>query len=253
MEGTNNEYEAFQSFLRVGLNPQYVHINELKKGHNSLENFSAIFLPGGFSAGDYIRAGVIFASRIRHSSYGDLKSFVDSGKPVVGICNGFQVLSELGFLPGWNLADQREIVLGQNTSNRYECRYTYIRLTSKNPIFAKYLEPGRRYLIPVAHSEGKVQIQNREKNLERLVNNDQILFRYCDEEGNFDNYPWNPNGSDYSIAAISNKAGNVIGLMPHPERLFYNYRNVDKLSRGREAIGELFFRSLRNYITEKGF
>ena len=127
MEGTNNEYEAFQSFLRVGLNPQYVHINELKKGHNSLENFSAIFLPGGFSAGDYIRAGVIFASRIRHSSYGDLKSFVDSGKPVVGICNGFQVLSELGFLPGWDLADQREIVLGQNTSNRYECRYTYIR------------------------------------------------------------------------------------------------------------------------------
>ena len=94
MEGTNNEYEAFQSFKRVGVEPTYVHVNELRRKSVSLEDFSSIFLPGGFSAGDYIRAGVILANRIASSSLPDLKKFIDTGKPVVGVCNGFQVLWE---------------------------------------------------------------------------------------------------------------------------------------------------------------
>lgn len=253
MEGTNNEHEAFQSFKRVGLNPRYVHVNQLQNQSVNLEDFSVIFLPGGFSAGDYIRAGVIFANRIAHSSLKDLKNFVDSGKPVVGVCNGFQALCELGFLPGWNYDNQREIVLGQNTSNRYECRNTYISRTSENEIFSGAFEQGKPYLVPVAHSEGKIQIQDKEKNLEKLLDDGQILFRYSDGEGNYGGYPWNPNGSDYDIAAVSNKQGNVIGLMPHPERMFYRYREEDRKKFGDPAIGELFFNSIKSYLIKKGY
>ena len=253
MEGTNNEYEAFQSFKRMGFEPQYVHVNELKTRKVSLEDFSSIFLPGGFSAGDYIRAGVILAYRIASTSLSDLKTFIDSGKPVIGVCNGFQVLCELGFLPGWSYENQREIVLGQNTSNRYECRYTYIKFTSKNGIFSETFKSDIPYLVPVAHSEGKIQIQNKEVNLEKLEDQGQILFRYSDNLGNFGGYPWNPNGSDFDIAAISNNQGNVIGLMPHPERMFFRYRNVDKKMFGTPAIGELFFNSIKNYILKNGY
>lgn len=253
MEGTNNEYEAFQSFSRVGMSPRFVHVNELKKRTVNLEDFSSIFLPGGFSAGDYIRAGVIFANRIANASLPDLRKFIESGKPVVGVCNGFQVLCELGFLPGWSYENQREIVLGQNTSNRYECRYTYIKRTSDNPIFSGAFNEDTPYLVPVAHSEGKIQIQDKEKNLEKLLDKGQVLFRYSDESGNFGSYPWNPNGSDHDIAAITNAAGNVIGLMPHPERMFYRYRKAEKEKFGEPAIGELFFRSIRDYIINKGY
>lgn len=253
MEGTNNEHEAFQSFKRVGLNPRYVHVNELQKKKISLEDFSSIFLPGGFSAGDYIRAGVIYANRIAHSSISELKDFVNSGKPVVGVCNGFQALCELGFLPGWIDDSQREVVLGQNTSNRYECRNTYMARTAENEIFSQSFEAGKPYLAPVAHAEGKIQIHNKEKNLERLLEEGQILFRYSDEKGNFGGYPWNPNGSDFDIAAISNQQGNVIGLMPHPERMFYRYRDEDKKKFGESAIGEVFFNSIKNYILKKGY
>ena len=253
MEGTNNEHEAFQSFRRVGLEPSYVHVNELRKKTVSLEDFSSIFLPGGFSAGDYIRAGVILANRIANSSLSDLRDFIDTGKPVIGVCNGFQVLCELGFLPGWSLENQREIVLGHNTSNRYECRNTYIRITSGNKIFSGAFKREMPYLVPVAHAEGKIQIQDKGQNLKKLLDLDQVLFRYSDPEGNFGSYPWNPNGSDHDIAAISNEAGNVIGLMPHPERMFYRYRNAEKKMFGEPAIGEIFFKAIKQYILKTGY
>jgi phosphoribosylformylglycinamidine synthase len=248
MEGTNNEYEAFQSFSRVGLEPHYIHINELKRKSVSLEDFSAIFLPGGFSAGDYIRAGVIFARRLEDAALRDISGFVDDGKPVIGICNGFQVLTEMGFLPGWSQGQSREIVLAPNDSNRYECRYTYIRVETRNPILASSLEVGSHHLIPVAHAEGKIRIMEPERNLEKLEENGQILFRYSTADGALDGYPWNPNGSVSSVAAISNSQGNVIGMMPHPERLFYYYRKVDQETYGNSAVGEKFFTAVRDYI-----
>lgn len=252
MEGTNNEYEAFQSFQRTGFTPQYVHVNELKRKTISLEDFSTIFLPGGFSAGDYIRAGVIFANRIANASMPELKKFVDSGKPVIGVCNGFQVLSELGFLPGWDHGNSKEVVLGTNTSNRYECRYTYIRLTSKGGIFSSNFKDDMPYMIPVAHAEGKIQILERERNLQKLIDQNQVLFRYCDNEGKFGGYPWNPNGSDFDIAALSNEHGNVIGLMPHPERMFYRYRKVERDIFSTPAVGEVFFNGIKDYVTRIG-
>ncbi|MEM0157805.1 MAG: phosphoribosylformylglycinamidine synthase subunit PurQ [Thermoplasmataceae archaeon] len=248
MEGTNNEYEAFQSFSRVGLEPHYVHVNELKRKSVSLEDFSAIFIPGGFSAGDYIRAGVLFARRLEDAALIDISRFVDEDKPVIGICNGFQVLTEMGFLPGWSPGQSREIVLAPNDSNRYECRYTYVRVESHNPILAPQLEIGSHHLIPVAHAEGKIRIMKPETTLSKLEDNGQILFRYSTPGGDLDGYPWNPNGSVSSVAAVSNPHGNVIGMMPHPERLFYYYRRIDRQNYGDLAVGQKFFTAIRDYI-----
>lgn len=253
MEGTNNEYEAFQSFQRCGLSPFYVHINDLKHRRVDLAEFSGIFLPGGFSAGDYIRAGVIFARRLADSSMKDLLEFEDVGKPIVGICNGFQVLTETGLLPGWTRGQSREIVLAPNDSSRYECRYTYVVMNSNNPMLSSRMKMKVPYLIPVAHAEGKIQVMDPDRNLARLEDGNQVLFRYSLPDGNMDGYPWNPNGSYSSIAAISNPSGNIIGLMPHPERMYRYNRLIDRKKYGEIAVGELFFSSIRDYIIRKGF
>ncbi len=253
MEGTNNEYEAFQSFTRVGLDPEFIHLNDLRFKRIDLSEYSAIFLPGGFSAGDYIRAGVIFARRLADTSLQDLKRFQDEGKPIIGVCNGFQVLTETGMLPGWGDGISREIVLAPNDSSRYECRYTFITMEARNPLLSHGMSLKIPYLIPVAHAEGKIRIINPDKNLKKLEDNNQILFRYSTPEGSEGGYPWNPNGSISSIAAISNGDGNVIGLMPHPERLFYHYTNADRSRYGEVAVGQRFFTSIREYIVMKGF
>ncbi len=245
MEGTNNEYEAYNAFLESGCEPQYVHLNQLKRREVSLEVFSGLFLPGGFSAGDYIRAGAIFASRLKSSSFTDLIRFIDSGKPVVGVCNGFQVLSELGFLPG--SGHKRSIALDHNDSNRYECRLTYIRRVSKSPVFKSHLKPDLPYIVPVAHAEGKIRFDDQTI-YEKLIDKGQIIFKYSTPDGLDGDYPWNPNGTAGSISGLSNPEGNVIGLMPHPERLMdHNIRYGG--GKTDETIGKAFFSDLSEYLS----
>ena len=149
MEGTNNEDEAYHSFRRSGAEPEYVHINEISRGHIDLEDFSAIFIPGGFSAGDYVRAGAIFAARLRFSVMDKLVRFINSEKPVIGICNGFQVLAELGLIPDIDGRQERVVTLAPNISSRFECRYVYIRMTSRNRIFSAR----RRRILYYWHEE----------------------------------------------------------------------------------------------------
>lgn len=245
MEGTNNEYEAFNAFQSVGCTPHYVHLNHLKKGQVSLEEFSCIFLPGGFSAGDYIRAGAIFASRLDSSSRTEIRTFVDSGKPVIGVCNGFQVLSELDYLPDLGMGE-RTIALGHNDTNRYECRFTFIKRINKNPILNSNFLQDTPYLVPVAHAEGKIMFRNKEV-LTRIIDNHQALFEYCDENGSEEGFPWNPNGTEKNIAGISNPQGNVIGLMPHPERIVDPDIFVPERLR-TPNIGVSFFKDLKKYM-----
>lgn len=248
MEGTNNEQEAFYSFSRSGADPEYVHINDLQRNKKSLENFSMIFIPGGFSAGDYIRGGALFAARLRETSSAELKKFVNEEKPVIGVCNGFQILAELGMLPGFGGEEKRVITLTSNLSNRFECRTTYMKLSSSSRIFNKSFGNGLPHQVPVAHYEGRIVMSGGEKTLQKLIDNDQVLFRYSDSEGNDAGYPWNPNGSPYNIASLTNEAGNVIGLMPHPERVYYPYQMVGKDREKKAGTGELFYDSLVNYI-----
>ena len=190
----------------------------------NLKKVDFIILPGGFSYGDYLRSGAIAKfSPIMNEIIG----FANSGGYVMGICNGFQILTESGLLPG---------ALLHNTSHKFICKNTFLKVVSTNTVVTnKYNESPIK--IPVAHAEGRF-FANK-KTLSSLINNDQILFKYCEKNGKITDQA-NPNGSEMNIAGICNKDRNVFGMMPHPERAAdYSLKNVD---------GKLLFNSILNYI-----
>lgn len=165
--------------------------------------YDAVILPGGFSYGDALRAGVIaaFSPAMKH-----VKEMVREGKPVLGICNGFQILVEAGILPG---------ALLRNDSLTFICRWVYLRLETSRTVFTRKGKVGQVLAMPIAHNEGKYFID--EKGLKELYENEQIVFRYSNSRGEV-TPDVNPNGSLDNIAGVCNLEGNVLGLMPHPER-----------------------------------
>ncbi|MEW6536303.1 MAG: phosphoribosylformylglycinamidine synthase subunit PurQ [Candidatus Auribacterota bacterium] len=168
-----------------------------------VHGYDCIVLPGGFSYGDYLRTGAI----ARFSPVmSEVKKFASAGKPVIGICNGFQILLESGLLPGAML---------RNTSLRFICKYVHIKPMNFSTPFSKGLKKNETIHIPVAHGEGNYYIDD--EGLKNLQKNNQIVFQYCNEKG-IVNDDVNPNGSVANIAGICNEAGNVLGMMPHPER-----------------------------------
>lgn len=246
IEGTNCEEESYQAFAELGARPEYVHLNRLRRNPSSLFDYQAIFIPGGFSAGDYVRAGAILAARIRALLMDELREFVDAGYPVVGICNGFQVLTELGLLPGLDgVSDTPQACLAVNDSNRFECRPTLLRHEHAGPL-TLHIPEGDVRLIPSAHMEGKLMFPQGEEQriLQRLEDNGCIVFRYVDDCGNEAGYPWNPNGSIFNIAGLCNPAGNVLGMMPHPERAFHQWQHQENGTAGGRAL----FESMIEYI-----
>lgn len=171
--------------------------------NSDLEDVDVVILPGGFSYGDYLRTGAIARfSPIMNS----VIEFANKGNPVLGICNGFQILLECGLLPG---------ALVTNDSLRFISDNVYITPESENPVYSTKYEKSQVLKLPIAHIGGSYFAD--EDTLNMLESNDQIAFRYCDKDGNV-NKESNPNGSIAEIAGIYNKSGNVFGLMPHPER-----------------------------------
>jgi len=163
----------------------------------------AVFLPGGFSYGDYLRCGALAGlSPIMKA----IKAFANSGGKVIGICNGFQILCEAGLLPG---------VLLRNEQQKFICKNIYIKVETTNSEFTCAAELGQVLKIPIAHAEGRFHTSNEE--LDQMEANDQILLRYCDENGALTPES-NINGSTRAIAGICNAGRNVFGMMPHPER-----------------------------------
>lgn len=167
-----------------------------------LKDCDFVFLPGGFSYGDYLRSGAIAKLSPIMNSVAD---FAAKGGYVMGICNGFQILCESGLLEG---------ALLRNTSMRFSCKNVHLVSQNKS-LLTQAIEPGRVLKIPIAHGEGRYFIDDA--GLKRLNDNGQILFRYCDEHGHI-NDEANPNGSLENIAGICNAGKNVFGMMPHPER-----------------------------------
>ncbi len=239
MEGTNCEEESFIAFREIGAAPEYLHINLLKAG--MLEEYDMLFIPGGFSSGDYVRAGAIFAARLKAKIWKDLKKFVEEGKLIMGVCNGFQVLIELGLLPGTDgISEVPEAALTTNESNRFECRWVHLK-KSANTVFSTQVP--EHIVLPVAHAEGRFVASPR--TIEKIEEQNQVVFRYIAPDGGKPEYPWNPNGSVNDIAALVNSYGNVFGIMPHPERAFFWYQHPD-WSRTPRKNGDGFwlFRSL---------
>jgi len=176
---------------------------ELWHKDSDLQNVEAVVLPGGFSYGDYLRSGAIARfSPIMES----VVKFADDGGKVLGICNGFQILCEAGLLPG---------TLMHNESRKFICSNVHIVPVSRTASISAGLDPKTPLMIPIAHGEGNYFLQKDE--LEKLEENDQVIFRYCDENGKVNNNS-NPNGSANNIAGVCNVNKNVFGMMPHPER-----------------------------------
>ncbi len=261
IEGTNCEEESYRAFKKLGADAEKVHLKQLlgmdvtDDEKRDLKDFDTVMIPGGFSAGDYIRAGAIFGARLKSGLGEELKSFVKTGKPVLGVCNGFQVLVESGILPSLNgkITDVPEAALETNDSNKFECRPTLLKVENNSKcVFTKEYEKGETVLFPSAHAEGKFVVDSEEK-IEKLKDNGQIIFTYTNPEGTTPGYPWNPNGSLGDIAGICNPEGNVLGLMPHPERVFDKYTNPDWTRKAEEhskGDGKLIFESVIKYIEE---
>lgn len=197
--GSNCDHDVFDA-LKRHLRQDVVFL--WHKNH-SLEGADVIVLPGGFAYGDYLRTGAIarFSPIMK-----EVIGFAQSGRPVLGICNGFQILLESGLLPGAML---------RNSSLRFVCKFVNLEVTNNESIFSRKCHPKQVLKIPIAHNEGNYYVNDSE--LEEMESNNQIVFRYCDKEGIISEAS-NPNGSKRSIAGIINKKGNILGLMPHPER-----------------------------------
>lgn len=199
--GSNGDHDALMS-VELGLGHEVVAVWHKD---TDLGDVDALLVPGGFSYGDYLRAGAI----ARFSPVmGAVAEFAHQGGPVLGICNGFQILTEAGLLPG---------ALLRNANLSFSCRWVHTRVETDRTPFTRGLDPGTVLRLPIAHGEGRYFAETAL--LAELEANDQVVFRYTDERGvESDNS--NPNGSLRHIAGICNKQGNVVGLMPHPERAF---------------------------------
>ena len=189
--GSNCDIDLYEALKTVcGADVDYVDHQQ-----TSLAGYDAVMLPGGFSYGDYLRAGAIarFAQIMP-----EVKRLADEGKPVFGTCNGFQILTEAGLLPG---------ALKKNDSQNFVCKTTPLEVVNNQTIFTSQYQEHERINLPIAHADGSYFAD--QATLDELEANHQVVFRYAEE---------NPNGSLNNIAGICNRAGNVLGMMPHPER-----------------------------------
>ncbi|MCS7385451.1 MAG: phosphoribosylformylglycinamidine synthase subunit PurQ [archaeon GB-1867-005] len=255
--GTNCDEETARALRESGAVADVVHANRLVDGRLNLFDYHGLVIPGGFSYGDRVRAGAIWAKKLKAHLWRSFLNFAESGRPILGICNGFQVLVELGLLPGWSFGEEPQAALAPNTSAKFEARWIYLRHENRGKcIFTRELPFGAVLRMPVAHSEGRF-ILGSEDYLHRLIAQDQIVFRYAKPNGEPANgeYPLNPNGSIYDLAGICNPKGNVLGLMPHPERAVYSWQLPDYTSSGvvdsTYADGWLIFRSMVGYIVDE--
>lgn len=214
-DGTNCDVELAYAFEKAGGEARFIHVNQLRSKEVSLKDFQILAFPGGFSYGDDIASGKILAVEMVSFLKEELEKFKDKGGVIIGICNGFQTLIRTGLLPFGNLG-KMDATLTNNDSGHFECRW--VRLSphkeSVSPFLAGIEEIG---WYSVNHGEGKL-IANTET-IRKIENSGLVTFRYVDQTGHMtQKYPANPNGSTNAIAGITDPAGLVFGMMPHPEK-----------------------------------
>ncbi|MDX1994133.1 MAG: phosphoribosylformylglycinamidine synthase subunit PurL [bacterium] len=235
--GTNRDRDAYLACEMAGGQPEIVHVNQLFAGERSLLDYHMLVVPGGFSYGDDLGAGTLWALDLRERLK-DLDRFIAEGRPVIGICNGFQTLVKSGLLPGqeWYGDQGRTVTLTYNESAQFECRWVYLQPNPNSPcLFTEGLiEPIH---CPVAHGEGQLAVKD-EATLKRLSSEGLIALTYVDAQGQTAGYPFNPNGSAGNIAGLCNPAGNVFGLMPHPENHIFPWQHPRR-TRGHSGFNGL--------------
>lgn len=222
--GLNCEEETLYAFEHSGFKGVIRHVNDLIENPKELENVEVLVIPGGFSYGDDTGSGNALAQKIKLSLLHDLKEFVSRDTLILGICNGCQVLVNLGLAPalGANYGN-RDVAVTYNLSDRYQCRWIDLKVESQSP----WLSGVESMHIPVAHGEGRFVMEQYV--LQQLKDNGQIAARYITPDGKAakGEFPYNPNGAIDDIAAITDETGKVLAMMPHPERAMFSWQRDD--------------------------
>ncbi|MGD9143406.1 MAG: phosphoribosylformylglycinamidine synthase I [Dehalococcoidia bacterium] len=209
--GTNCDFETQVAFEMAGAEVDSALVTELFREEKKLMDYQIMIIPGGFTYGDDISAGRIMANEIRLRLGEDIRKFVDDGRLVMGVCNGFQVLVKARVLPGFADHDSQPMTLTANDSGKFECRWIHLKINRESPcVFTRGIS---NLCIPVNHGEGKLVAPPE------ILDKLNVVVRYSDPSGNLGaGYPHNPNGSLRDIAGICDSTGRIFALMPHPER-----------------------------------
>ena len=255
--GSNRDFDVIEALTLAGADAVGVPLNELRMNKTLLSEFQLLVLPGGFSYADALGAGKLLAIDLASYFAEEISAFVASGKPVIGICNGFQALVKSGILPGespspsgrWARGEGESTTLTFNELGHFECRWVTLAPVSQTCIWTKDLDD----LIecPVAHGEGNFQASHLFP-LSSFIENDQVALTYICPDGSPANgeYPFNPNGSLLDIAGICNPQGNVLGLMPHPENHIHPHQHPQWTRGIRQHSGLEIFENGVKYAYE---
>ena len=245
--GTNCDSETEYALNLAGTTAERVHINDFIAGKNKLQNYQILALPGGFSFGDDIAAGKVMANKMKFKLRDQIAEFVNAKKPIIGICNGFQVLVKLGFLPDIHQNQEQETTLAISDIGKFQNRWVYLKPNPMSPsIFTKGIE--KPIYLPIAHGEGRFIAKN--KTIRETINKkNMIVFQYCDEKGS-PTQESNPNGSEYNIAGICNEEGTILGMIPHPDRYISKFQHPrwTRENLPEEGDGLVLFRNAVNYV-----
>ena len=277
--GSNRDFDVSEALTLAGAEATGIPLNKLRIKKSLLSEFQLLVIPGGFSYADALGAGKLLALDLASYFAEEVEAFVDSGKPVIGICNGFQALVKSGILPGANAVARKafsptkqspskrntsenekiasgdlprndmSVTLTFNARGHFECRWVTLKPVSQNCIWTKELE---EYIeCPIAHGEGNFQTSDLSP-LSSFIENNQIALTYIQANGSLAHgeYPFNPNGSIHDIAGICNPQGNVLGLMPHPENHIHTWQHPLHTRGGTHGSGLKLFENGVKYAKQ---